>query len=140
MGGIALAGFLLGHLADRIGRKPTIIAGLTLFAAASYLFIAGNSFWYFCALMALSGAAIGIFKTAALALIGDIVTSTKEHTSIMNTVEGFFGVGSIHRPRDSGAPADSRSFLAVALRNRRDDVRAADRHRGFGPLSRGQID
>jgi fucose permease len=98
MSGIALAGFLLGHLADRLGRKPTIIAGLTLFAAASYLFIAGNSFWYFCALMALSGAAIGIFKTAALALIGDIVTSTKEHTSIMNTVEGFFGVGSILGP------------------------------------------
>ena len=98
MSGIALAGFLLGHLADRVGHKPTIIAGLTLFAAASYLFIAGNSFWYFCALMALSGAAIGIFKTAALALIGDIVTSTKEHTSIMNTVEGFFGVGSILGP------------------------------------------
>ena len=98
MGGIAVAGFLFGHLADRRGRKPTIIAGLTLFAAASYLFIAGNSFWYFCALMALSGAAIGIFKTAALALIGDIVTSTKEHTSIMNAVEGFFGVGSIIGP------------------------------------------
>lgn len=98
MGGIALAGFLLGHLADRLGRKPTIIAGLTLFAASSYLFIAGNAFWYFCALMALSGAAIGIFKTAALALIGDIVTSTKEHTSTMNTVEGFFGVGSIVGP------------------------------------------
>jgi fucose permease len=98
MSGIGLAGFLLGHLADRFGRKHTIITGLTLFAAASYLFIAGNSFWYFCALMALSGAAIGIFKTAALALIGDIVTSTKEHTSIMNTVEGFFGVGSILGP------------------------------------------
>jgi len=98
MGGIGLAGFLLGHLADRIGRKPAIIAGLTLFAAASYLLIAGNSFWYFCALMALSGAAIGIFKTAALALIGDIVSSTTEHTSIMNTVEGFFGVGSIIGP------------------------------------------
>jgi len=98
MGGIALAGFLLGHLADRFGRKRTIIAGLTLFAAASFLFVAGNSFWYFCALMALSGAAIGIFKTAALALIGDIVTSTKKHTSTMNTVEGFFGVGSILGP------------------------------------------
>ena len=98
MSGIGLAGFLLGHLADSLGRKHTIIIGLTLFAAASWLFIAGSSFWYFCALMALSGAAIGIFKTAALALIGDIVTSTKEHTSIMNTVEGFFGVGSIVGP------------------------------------------
>jgi len=98
MGGIAIAGFFLGHLADRLGRKRTIVAGLTLFAAASYLFILGNSFWYFCTLMALSGVAIALFKTAALALIGDIVTSTKEHTSIMNAVEGFFGVGSIIGP------------------------------------------
>ena len=98
MAGIALAGFLLGHLADRYGRKTTIVAGLTLFAASSYLFIAGSSFLFFCALMALSGAGIGIFKTGALALIGDISQSTAEHTSIMNTVEGFFGIGSIIGP------------------------------------------
>jgi fucose permease len=90
MAGIALAGFLLGHLADRYGRKPTIVAGLILFAASSYLFLAGSSFVYFCVLMGLSGIAIGVFKTGALALIGDIVKSTSEHTSIMNTVEGFF--------------------------------------------------
>src|SRR5438477_12048551 len=43
MAGIALAGFFLGHLADRYGRKATIVAGLTFFAASSYLFIAGSS-------------------------------------------------------------------------------------------------
>ncbi len=98
MAGIALAGFLLGHLADRHGRKSTIVAGLTLFALSSYLFVAGSSFAFFCVLMALSGVAIGIFKTGALTLIGDISRSTAEHTSIMNTVEGFFGVGSILGP------------------------------------------
>ena len=74
------------------------MVGLTLFAVSSYLFIAGNSFLFFCVLMALSGLAIGIFKTGALALIGDISRSTAEHTSIMNTVEGFFGIGSIIGP------------------------------------------
>ena len=98
MAGIALAGFFLGHLADRYGRKATILIGLTLFAVTSYLFLAGNSFVFFCVLMALSGIAIGIFKTGALALIGDISRSTAEHTSIMNTVEGFFGIGSILGP------------------------------------------
>jgi fucose permease len=98
MAGIALAGFALGHMADRYGRKNTIVAGLTIFAASSYLFLAGSSFLFFCVLMALSGAAIGVFKTGALALIGDISTSTSEHTSIMNTVEGFFGIGSIIGP------------------------------------------
>jgi MFS transporter, FHS family, L-fucose permease len=98
MSGIALAGFLLGQLADRYGRKVIIVAGLSLFSASSFLFLAGSSFPFFCALMALSGAAIGIFKTGALALIGDISQSTAEHTSIMNTVEGFFGIGSIVGP------------------------------------------
>jgi fucose permease len=98
MAGIALAGFLLGHLADKYGRKWTIIVGLILFAVASYLFLVGTSFVFFSVLMALSGIAIGIFKTGALALIGDISRSTAEHTSIMNTVEGFFGIGSIVGP------------------------------------------
>jgi fucose permease len=98
MGGIALAGFLLGHLADTFGRKPTIVAGLILFAISSYLFATGDSFVYFSILLGISGIGIGVFKTGALALIGDLSKSTKEHTSLMNTVEGFFGVGSIIGP------------------------------------------
>jgi fucose permease len=98
MAGIALAGFFLGSLADRLGRKPTIVIGLTAFGIVSFLFAAGDSFAYFSVLLAISGIAIGVFKTGALALIGDISTSTTEHTSIMNTVEGFFGIGSIIGP------------------------------------------
>jgi fucose permease len=98
MAGIAIAGFFLGHLADSLGRKRTILVGLTLFAAASFLFAAGNSFVYFSILLAVSGIGIGVFKTGALALIGDLSKSTTEHTSLMNNVEGFFGVGSIIGP------------------------------------------
>jgi fucose permease len=98
MTGIAVAGLLLGTLADRFGRRRTIVAGLTLFAAASLLLAAGNTLWWFAILLALSGLAIGLFKTGALALIGDIATSTAEHTSIMNWAEGFFAVGAIVGP------------------------------------------
>lgn len=98
MAAIALAGILLGFLADRIGRKATIMAGLALFAVSSALFIAGNAFAFFLLLLVLSGTAIGVFKTGALALIGDISASTAEHTRTMNTVEGFFGVGAIIGP------------------------------------------
>jgi fucose permease len=98
MSAIALAGILLGHLADKLGRKNTIILGLAIFAINSYLFAVGNSFAFFLTLLTISGAAIGIFKTGALALIGDISTSTREHTSTMNAVEGFFGVGAIVGP------------------------------------------
>jgi fucose permease len=98
MGGIAIAGLCLGQLADRIGRRPTIVVGLTLFAVASYLFAVGEAFVFFAILMGVSGIAIGIFKTGALALVGDISTSTAEHTSVMNRAEGFFGIGSIVGP------------------------------------------
>jgi fucose permease len=98
MGGIALAGLFLGQLADRFGRRPILVAGLTLFAAASFAFAAGETFLFFTVLMGISGVAIGVFKTAALALVGDISTSTAQHTAIMNMAEGFFGIGSIAGP------------------------------------------
>lgn len=98
MSAIAVAAIFLGFLADKLGRKRTIILGLILFAANSYLFVAANSFAFFITLLVISGASIGIFKTGALALIGDISGSTMEHTSTMNMVEGFFGVGAIIGP------------------------------------------
>jgi fucose permease len=98
MAAIATAAILLGFLADRLGRKQTIVLGLTIFALNSYLFIAGDSFAYFLCLLIVSGASIGIFKTGALALIGDISSSTTQHTATMNLVEGFFGVGAILGP------------------------------------------
>lgn len=98
MSGIAVVAIFLGFLADLFGRKWTIILGLVLFALNSYLFAVTNSFAVFVTLIAISGAAIGIFKTGALALIGEISDSTQQHTSTMNTVEGFFGVGSIVGP------------------------------------------
>ena len=98
MSAIAAAAVGLGFLADRFGRKLTIIIGLVLFAINSYLFAVANSYFWFVILLIISGTSIGIFKTGALALIGDITNSTNEHTSTMNMVEGFFGVGAIIGP------------------------------------------
>jgi len=95
---IALAGVFLGFLADKLGRKVTIILGLAIFAANSYLYIVANTFGFILSLMAIGGLAIGVFKTGALALIGDISKSTREHTSMMNAVEGFFALGAIIGP------------------------------------------
>ncbi|MDP9901879.1 MFS transporter [Variovorax ginsengisoli] len=95
---IALSGFLLGGLADRLGRKFTILLGLALFSLASGMFALGDGFGFFLVLLMLSGVAVGIFKTGALALIGDLSRSTREHTATMNTVEGFFAIGAIVGP------------------------------------------
>nr|WP_232370731.1 MULTISPECIES: MFS transporter [Alteromonas] len=96
--GIAFSGLFLGFLADKFGRKNTLILGLALFAISCYLFMVGSTFAFILSLVTLSGLAVGVFKTAALALIGDISRSTKEHTGTMNGAEAFFGVGAIIGP------------------------------------------
>lgn len=98
MSGIGLAAIGLGFLADRIGRKPTILLGLALFCASSAFFAVGRDFGFFVLLLFLSGLGIGIFKAAALAVVGDISNSTREHSRMMNLIEGFFGVGAIAGP------------------------------------------
>ncbi len=98
MGGIAVGALLLGFLADRIGRKLTIILGLVLYGLASLLVVTSGSYTMLVALLCVSGLGISVFKTGALALIGDITPSTTAHTRFMNTVEGFFAVGAIAGP------------------------------------------
>jgi fucose permease len=89
---------MLGFLADRIGRLRTIILGLVLYGASSLLVAAFGSFPVLVALLAASGLGISVFKTAALALIGDVTSSSREHTRFMNNVEGFFAIGAIAGP------------------------------------------
>lgn len=98
MGGIAIGALLLGFLADRIGRKLTVILGLALYGLASLLVVTSGSYVMLVALLCVSGLGISVFKTGALALIGDISPSNVSHTRFMNTVEGFFAVGAIVGP------------------------------------------
>ena len=98
MAGIAAGALLLGFLADRIGRKRTVIVGLALYGAASLVFAVSDRFGAFVMLLALSGLGISVFKIGALALVGDVSASTTSHTRFMNTIEGFFAVGAIVGP------------------------------------------
>ena len=98
MTAIALGAILLGFLADGFGRKRTIILGLLCYGLSSLLFAFGSRFGFFVALLALSGLGISVFKIGALALVGDISHSSEQHTSTMNLIEGFFGIGSIAGP------------------------------------------
>ena len=95
---IAFGALFLGFLADRLGRKQTIVYGLALYCIGSLLFAFGHSFGFFVSLLAVAGVGISVFKIGALALIGDISSGSRQHTALMNTVEGFFGIGSIIGP------------------------------------------
>ncbi|MEP7311361.1 MAG: MFS transporter [Pseudomonadota bacterium] len=96
--GIGAGALLLGFLADRIGRRATIMIGLALYGASSLAVLFIGQFPLLVALLAISGLGVSVFKTAALALIGEVTTSSLAHTRLMNTVEGFFAVGAIAGP------------------------------------------
>lgn len=98
MAGIALAGLFLGGLADRRGRRATVLMGLALFSVASLLILLNRALAPLLLLLFVSGLAIGIFKTGAMALIGDLCASPAQHTREMNILEGFFAVGAIAGP------------------------------------------
>ena len=103
MAAMAGAGFFLGFLADRLGHKRTIVLGLSIFTLNSALFLLGRSYATFLCLLFVSGISIGIFRTGAMSLIGDLSADNRAHTRLMNAVEGFFGVGAIIGPAIVGA-------------------------------------
>ncbi|WP_297513718.1 sugar MFS transporter [uncultured Caulobacter sp.] len=150
MAGVALAGLLLGGLADRLGRRATVLAGLALFTAAASLIPLSRGLPPLLALLFVSGLAIGLFKTGALALIGDLSDSSASHARSMNVVEGVFAVGAIIGPMvvarllANGLPwtalyglagALSLSLLAVAALVRFPPVQHAGAGRGAGVLA-----
>ncbi len=96
--GLAFGAIALGHLADRLGRKITLIGGLLLYALSCFLFMFGTAISFFVVLLFISGLAIGVLETTALALIGDITRTNEEHTRALNIVEGFYAVGAIAGP------------------------------------------
>lgn len=98
MAGVALAGLFLGGMADRRGHRATVLVGLALFAAASVLIAFNRALAPLLVLLFASGLAIGVFKTGAIALIGDLARSPADHIREMNIVEGFFALGAIAGP------------------------------------------
>jgi fucose permease len=96
--GVGAGALFLGFLADRLGRKRTIIIGLVCYGLSSLLFAFGSNFGFFVGLLLLAGLGISIFKIGALALVGDISRTAEQHTATMNLIEGFFGVGAIAGP------------------------------------------
>ena len=133
---IALGGLLLGFLADRIGRKRTIVLGLVLYGIGSLLFILGNTFGFFIVLLGLSGIGVSVFKVGALGLIGDITRSPREHTSLMNTVEGFFAVGAIVGPAVVASLITAGVLVEISISASRHHLWRANPCRLVGGVSR----
>jgi MFS transporter, DHA1 family, multidrug resistance protein len=81
MAGFPLAGlltqFTMGHLTDRFGRRPILIAGLFAFAVGSFSFLAPvHATWFVFARM-VQGAGAGAIEVASLSAVAVLVPETE---------------------------------------------------------------
>lgn len=100
LGGLALYGWvaaayllastvtvpLYGKLADRHGRKPILMSGITLFLIGSLASGASTSIELLIAFRALQGLGAGAMQPIVLTIIGDLYTPAER-----GRVQGFFG-------------------------------------------------
>ena len=66
-----------GALSDRIGRRPTLMAGWVLYALVYFLFAMASDAWHAWALFALYGLFFGLTEGTERALVSDLVPASR---------------------------------------------------------------
>lgn len=90
---IAIVSFFVASVIPRVGYKLSMLVGLALVAVACAATPIMSSFWFIKVLFACIGTAFALVKVSIYAIIGQLSSSTKAHSSLMNTVEGIFMLG-----------------------------------------------
>jgi fucose permease len=91
---IAIFSFIVASFLPKVGLKKGMLAALFLVAWICFLMPAmADEFWYFKMLFAAVGVSFAVIKVSVFAMIGLVTNNTKEHSSLMSTIEGFFMVG-----------------------------------------------
>lgn len=79
----------LGHLSDRIGRKPLIIGGLLVLAPATALLATSGSVWALAGWRVMQGAAAAAIAAPTFAVIGDLAKRGGEGRQMSAATMGF---------------------------------------------------
>lgn len=92
---IAIVSFAIASFIPRIGYKVALLVGLAIVAAACLLTPVIASFWIIKLLFACIGVSFALVKVSVYSIIGQLTHSTTQHSSLLNTVEGIFMLGSL---------------------------------------------
>jgi MFS family permease len=79
----------LGHLSDRIGRKPLIIGGLLVLAPATALLATSHSVWALAGWRVMQGVAAAAIAAPAFAVTGDLARGGGEGRQMSAATIGF---------------------------------------------------
>lgn len=90
---IAIVSLLIASFLPRFGYKKAMLVGLSIVFFGCFGMYMGNSFLSAKLLFLSIGVSFALIKLSVYSLIGEITNSSKEHTSFMSSIEGFFMVG-----------------------------------------------
>jgi FHS family glucose/mannose:H+ symporter-like MFS transporter len=95
---IAGASFLLASYIPRFGYRRSMLSGLLGVTGASMLVALVTGFWVTPVLYMTIGVGFALMKGAVYSTVGLITRDQREHTSLMNILEGLFQVGALTGP------------------------------------------
>lgn len=95
---IMTVSFLVASYVPKFGYRRSMLVGLLAVTLASMLVAAVRGFWVAPILYAVVGSSFALMKVSVYSTLGLITAGQKEHTSLMNTLEGIFMVGSLIGP------------------------------------------
>ncbi len=90
---IAIVSFLIASFLPRIGYKKGMMIGLMISMIACIVMYYGNSFWSAKFLFASIGVSFALIKVSVYTLIGLVTETSREHNSLMSSIEGVFMIG-----------------------------------------------
>jgi len=90
---IAIVSFVVASFLPRLGYKKAMLIALALVTAGCITMYFGNSFDTAKLLFATVGASFALIKVSVYSVIGLVTNKTKEHNSLMSSIEGVFMFG-----------------------------------------------
>ncbi|MFP2996782.1 MFS transporter [Spongiivirga sp. MCCC 1A20706] len=90
---IAIVSFVVASFLPRLGYKKAMLIALALVTVGCITMYFGNSFDTAKVLFATVGASFALIKVSVYSVIGLVTNGTKEHNSLMSSVEGVFMFG-----------------------------------------------
>jgi len=92
---IAFVSFFIASIIPRIGYKIALAAGLGIVTIACFTTPVVGNFLVIKLLFACIGVSFALVKISVYSIIGQLTHSVKSHSSLLNTIEGIFMLGSL---------------------------------------------
>lgn len=95
---IMVVSFALASFVPKFGYRKTMIYGLIAITIGSMIIASVSQYWSAPVLYMITGSSFALMKVSVYSTVGLITKNQKEHTGLMNTLEGVFMTGSLTGP------------------------------------------